>query len=169
MSAPAKEKLGYLSRTQVAQRFGVTATTVQNWVNRPNGMQVHHKDDGKTGTAWFLEKDVVQWYSENEERSTSMEEAELRKKVADAVLAEIKVQKEMATLVAMDSVLSIISHELGTVRAKLINLSGLIAPHIYTASLADRISIVDNAVEQILNEITVDKLTTKQLKKKIQA
>jgi transposase len=167
MPAPAKSKAGYLSRTEVAKRFGITVTTVNNWVNR--GMPVHHKDEGKTGTAWYREEDVDTWFNENEKQKEGIEEAELRRKVADATLAEIKVAKERGELVAMDSVLSIISNELGNVRAKLINLSGLIAPHIYTASLADRISIVDNAVEQILNEITVDKLTTKQLKKKIQA
>jgi hypothetical protein len=166
MPAPAKSKTGYLSRQEVAKRFGITITSVANWISR--GLPVDHKDPTEKGSLWFKAEDVDNWFNTNEKKHEGIEEAELRKKVADATLAEIRVAKERGELVSMDVVLGFIAQELSVVRAKIISLPGVVAPHIYVESLPERIYIMEEAISQVLQELTVDKLTKKQLTKKVQ-
>ena len=153
---------GLISREEICKIYKVTPVTVGNWEKQ--GLDYAYMDTAKKKARWYDPDHVTQWYNNHFGKTESVNDAELRKKIADATLAEIKVLKARGELVNIDDVVSIIAQELSNVRAKLIALPGIIAPHIYVDDMAVRLKMVEDAVNNILEEISADTMTQTQWK-----
>lgn len=156
----AKRTQGLVTRSDLCAKYKVTPTTFNNYEKQ--GMPCEYVDTTTSRNVRYYDPvKVEEWYNNHFNTSESSDEADLRKKRAEATLSEIKVMKARGELISSDAVIAFISAELATVRSKLIALSGIIAPHIYIDDLSTRVKIVDDAVQDILSEITSDQLTAK--------
>ena len=122
-------------------------------------MPIHHKDPNRNGTKYYDPVAIDEWYNDNIKKDETSAEADRRRKVADATLAEIKVQKARGDLVRITHVAAILTKQLDNVRSKLKTLPSTVAPHIYVPSLAERLKMLDDAITDVLVEISADTFT----------
>lgn len=156
----------YLTTQQICDKYDLSPKTIRRY--EADGLIPSHQDAGKTGKKYYLESEVTAWFEARALEGSELEKAELRKKIADAGIAETKLAVMKGELVAIDDVIPVIAAELSIVRAKLLNLPGLIAPHIYVDNINSRIKIVEDAVRQVLEELKADRMARRELNKAIE-
>lgn len=165
---------GYMSTNQAAIYLKITGNTVRNYAKR--GLIKEYKSEHgycmyAMDEIYKLESGII--LDDKQEISPPQlitneipTTVDARKKLAEAVKAEIQVETLKQTLIPTELVIEMLSAELSTVRARLQSLSGRIARHCI-GTIAEKTAIIDAAVDEILEEIQVDMLTTRELKAQI--
>ena len=96
------------SPTQLADFYGVETRTITNWINSeppcPSWKEgSHRKFDTVKVAEWYAAQAVSRAVSNiSREPPTDLSDAERRKAVADAMLAEIKVAKEEGSIIPVE-------------------------------------------------------------------
>jgi phage terminase Nu1 subunit (DNA packaging protein) len=97
-----------MTATELANHYGVDRRTITNWVNStppcPSWKDgTHRKFDTVKVDEWKMAKAVAEAMANIGRRAPDdMAEAELRKAVADALLAEVRAAKEEGSVVPLD-------------------------------------------------------------------
>jgi dUTPase len=159
-----------MSTTQAGQFLNMSGNTVKTYVKK--GQLTEHKHSN--GNFYFSIDELTAIKNGTPQISvnSTVDEmpiaatADARKRLADAIKAEIQVETLKQTLIPTDLIIEILSAELATVRARLQSLSGRIARHCI-GTIAEKTAIIDAAVDEILEEIQVDMLSTRELKAQI--
>jgi phage terminase Nu1 subunit (DNA packaging protein) len=166
MPAPSSTKKGYVSRADLATKFNVTIQTIKNWEQA--GMPVDHRDSGKTGTTWYNEQDVMDWYDETQNSDEDIDDAKLRKTKAEATLKELEVIKANNQSIDIKLSIQLYERQCSNIRAKLIALSSALAGAISDSSTyQERLEVTQEAIASILTELTIDKMSVKDWTKVI--
>ena len=124
------------------------------------------KRGGTGGKAWSLNKEqVVTWYDDHyrQKNNPTQINFQQRKIQADAILKEIQVAKLRGELISQDAMMTVVAQDYTNVRAKLLSLSSIVAPIIYTSNLNERKEIIDDAIREILDELTADTIDVNDL------
>lgn len=149
--------MAIINRQQLAKKFGVTITTINNY--QIKGLPVHHKDPGDKGSFWFDEEVAEQWYIDNVE-TDEMYDVDLRKKTADAVLAELKVHKQNYRSIDTNLALSIYKEQSANISSSLKSLITILAAKIPDISTyAERVDLVETEILNILKLLTIGENT----------
>lgn len=145
--------MAIINRQELAKKFGVTIATINNY--QIKGLPVHHKDPGDKGSFWFDEEACQEWYIDNIE-TDEMHDVDLRKKTADAVLAELKVLKANYQSINTHLVLDIYKEQCGNISSSLKSLITVIAAKIPDISTyAERTDLIETEILNTLKLLTV--------------
>lgn len=119
------------SRAQVAECFGVAATTVDAWVKR--GCPVAQR--GSRGVEWvFNSADVARWLRDSAvaeatgDDADPMEDLRLRKLRAETEVAELELAKAKASVVDLPAVERVLGSVMSELQVRLRALPGRVAP-----------------------------------------
>jgi hypothetical protein len=160
----AEDEQKYLTRQDVAQRFGKNILTIKSWELK--GLPIHHQSPGERGRKYYIAEDVDAWYAENEKAPPKIEEADRRKKHADATLAEIKVTKAVYDVIDIKTSIAIYDRQCSNIRAKLVSLGSALAGRIPDISnYQERYQAINSEIALILTELSVDKMSVKEWQK----
>lgn len=114
-----------VNRSETAELFGVSLTTVDNW--RRSGCPTIK--DGKS--VLFNSADVSTWLRERDVRqalggadNVTVDEARRRREAAEAGLAELRLAKERRLVVAVEDVQAIVADEYAATRSRLLAIHG---------------------------------------------
>jgi len=144
-----------LTKEKTAQFFGVDPRTVERW--RRDGC--HSKQSGKRTV--FNSAEVAEWLK-NRERSKTLEEigdvdvaeAERRKIIAEAGLAEIKKAQAEGSLVSISAFEVAQAAMIGAARAKLLSLPGKLAPLVILCrEVPEAKDLIEEKVHEALSEL----------------
>lgn len=131
-AASAGQKGLQFTRSQVAECFGVSLTTVDAWVRRGCPREA----GGQKGVgAVFNSAAVARWLrdvaaeearreSTDDEQLSAMDEAKLKKLQAEAVVAEVAAAKALEQVVELDIVEKALANAFAEVQVRLRNLPG---------------------------------------------
>lgn len=155
----------HVNRKNLANVFGVTLPTIDAW--RERGMPF--VTEGRLGREWEFEtRACIDWWIEQQARRTrasgstdpefeSIEEAERRKRIAQADRAEVYVAKEAGILVPIDEVAAVVAEEHSRVRSRLLSIPNELRPAVLTFLAHDRPAaeqLLASAEEGILEALT---------------
>lgn len=146
-----------LTKTEVADVFGVALETVSQWMLKG----LAHERDGKN--VWFNSAAVVVFLEAQATakaapaKPADLEEARARKTAAEAELAEIAVAKARGQLVEIELVAKAVSDEYAATRAKLLALPSKLGPMvaIETAAIACQ-DLIERGIVEALEELSRD-------------
>ena len=106
---------------------------------------------------WLFDKaDVLTWAAQRDTDTEDIEQAKLRKLIAEASREELKLAVERKEVVEVEEVLSVVETEYANVRAKLLSLPTKAAPLV--TGLSDIVE-VQEVLEQQINEV-LEELST---------
>ena len=106
---------------------------------------------------WLFNKaDVLTWAAQRDTDTEDIEQAKLRKLIAEASREELKLAVERKEVVEVEEVLSVVETEYANVRAKLLSLPTKAAPLV--TGLSDIVE-VQEVLEQQINEV-LEELST---------
>lgn len=126
-------------------------------------MPEHSQDPGASGKKWYDEEAVTQWYIDNKEPDQDLAHIDKRKKIADTVLAELKVVKANYKAIDVKLVLSIYKEQVENIAAKIKSIPTIIASNISDVSTyGERLDIVETEVIELLKLLQVDTYTMEQ-------
>jgi len=145
------------NRGQIARILMVTPPTVTEYVSR--GMP--WRQQGRKGLPWlFAVDECVAWVRAQDRANqvddpTSIEEARLRKEVAEAALKEIELAKVRGQVVDVEAVAQAVGEMFANVRARLLALAPKVAPLVYRAeTLQEGRVIIDDGIYDVLSELS---------------
>ena len=145
------------NRAQMARILRITPPTVTEYVAR--GMP--YRQQGRKGQEWlFAVDECVEWVRAQDRANqvsdpTSIEEARLRKEVADAALKEIELAKMRSQVVDVEAVAQAVGDMLGNVRARLLSLGPKLSPLVYRAEALQEVrQVIDDGIYDALSEIS---------------
>lgn len=133
-------KLRLVSVKQCAMLLNRDRNTIQKWLDQ--GCPFVTKADRDRGIAWELDiADVVKWLEERAAKSvaekfgdpndkTSKEEADRRKAVAGAVVAELEMIERLKSVVPVSSVLELWAKDHGEIKAKVMSIPEILAANV---------------------------------------
>lgn len=152
-----------VNRQQLSKKYNVTVQTIKNWAMK--GMPVHQESAG-TNPALYDEAKVHEWYLDTQESTTDMAQAELRKKVADCTLAELRVAKASYKSIPISLCMSLYKEQVGNVSANLNALPASIAAKIPDiSSFQERQDIVEAEITRCLAMLTISSRSLKDWQK----
>lgn len=144
-----------LTQMQLADVLGVTTRQIRNLEAR--GLPI----DESTGTKLYPKRQCQRWYIEfkqeealgraEREQTTDLEEAQRRKVLAEARLAEIKVLREEGRLVPLETVEAIHAETGDRLRAVLVNAPSNYAIHLERAGVEP--AVAQEILEQLAEEL----------------
>jgi phage terminase Nu1 subunit (DNA packaging protein) len=145
------------NRTQIARILEITPPTVTEYVAR--GMP--YRQQGRKGLPWlFAVNECVAWVRQQDransvEDPTSIDEARLRREVAEATLKEIELAKARSQVVDVQAVADAVGDMLGNVRARLLALGPKLAPLVYRSETLPEVrQVIDDGIHDVLSEIS---------------
>lgn len=145
---------------EFADDHGLTLRRIQQWI--AEGMPYREV----SGARRVVRADANRWVREREreqERETvmkaiapsSLEEAEKRKAIADAQLAELKLERERGNLIPLALHGERLARILERVRARLVAIPGKVAPQLIGVETAPAAqALVNDAVSEALEELS---------------
>lgn len=113
-----------VTKTQLAEKFGVHTSTIDKYQHL--GMPLHERGNRRKGESTYDLEACVQWKEEqfsDTEQSESMQEARLRKLQAEASLAELELEKQKGTVVAIEDVAAELAGTFATIKTRVLALS----------------------------------------------
>lgn len=150
-----------VNKTEVADLFGVSLSTVDQWLRR--GLPSERREKNVV----FNTAQVTQWLeAQAGERAAggttqagSIDEARIRKISADAALAELQLQRERGEVVAIEEVAKEFGDACAAVRAKLLAIPTKLAPRvaIEDSEVTCR-DLIEREIIEALNELVADGL-----------
>lgn len=159
-------KLRLVSVKQCAMLLNRDRNTLQKWLDQ--GCPFVTKADRDRGVAWELDiADVVKWLEERAARSvaekfgdpndkTSKEEADRRKAVAAAVVAELEMIERLKSVVPVSSVLELWAKDHNEIKSKVMSI-----PEILAANVDPSIATAIRILAEKHCRAALDKLKTK--------
>lgn len=148
-----------VNRREIARLLGVSMPTVTDWVDR--GLPV--VDRGSRGIPWVFDVAACfAWRLEYElanavgasTRDVSREDAEKRKIIADAVLAEIKVAEQLRSVVKVEDVARIWEGRIVASRETFQGIAQRLAPLLVGETDQGRIeSTIEREIDRALEEL----------------
>lgn len=143
---------GEMSQSALAQALGLTTRQVRNLEEQ--GMP--HRTDGTR--KWYPVPEALQWYYEQRlggrEGMTPLQQAELRKKLADAEAAEITVAERRAQLISRRDMVVMIREPLDRVNAQLLRAPTRYAPAcVGLTTIEEALQVWQQAIDEIREEL----------------
>jgi phage terminase Nu1 subunit (DNA packaging protein) len=151
-----------VTQADLADIFGVTTATIRAWAKR--GMPVLEAG-GSGRPSKFNTADCIRWReaqasidaADDGDDKVSEEEAKRRKTLAEAMLAELKLEVARGRLVRIDVVADEVEDAFANVRARMIAIAGNLALTLTNepspAAIRDRIY---QEISKALNELAID-------------
>jgi phage terminase Nu1 subunit (DNA packaging protein) len=150
----------YVSREEIADRLGVEPRTVTNWVRNHSDFPSRVEGRSRSFPAqkcllWFIDRKVADAVSSMlPPQQTSMVDAELRKAVADAELAELRVQKLRGEVIPVEMARKELRLIFTRLRARLISAPGEYAPQILNlGTVADAVLKLREVCSNLIAEM----------------
>lgn len=155
----------YVSREEIAEELGVEERTITNWVkappaNAPGPFPCRVRGRNRTFPrrkclAWYIEFKVAEGLARAAPaQPTDLVEAERRKAVADAELAELKVAQLRGDLVPVALFREEVSRPLQRVRARLMTVPGEFGPRFVGLSeVGQAVQRLRDLVDATLSEL----------------
>ena len=153
-----------VSLTRAAEILGVSRGTLADWIAR--GCPFVSRADKARGVEWQLDtaavfkwrvdgcvKDAVASY-QTEDGGTSKEEADRRRAVALAIVAEVEADQAQKSVVYVEDVGRIVEQEYSLVRQALLGMSSKTAYQCVGKDLAATKLVLDRAVDEVLSHLS---------------
>lgn len=145
----------YLTKTQLAKRYGFDLKSVTNWLNERGADSCWCSDKRR-----FREKEITAWVIKNiitplreVDNKELMDQAKLRKLDAEARIMEMKARETAGTLIPVALVESSISKFSSMVRTSMLQIATTQTQHLLEAATDTR------TLKQALTEIITERLT----------
>lgn len=152
----------------LGRMLGIDPNTLRKYVDK--GMPVHKRGSGR-GDPWlFITKDVHKWVVAMEveraieaagggdaEENAELAEWELRKKRADALIAEHRLAEERGMMIRMDDAVREREDADAQVRAALNDLPGRYCEDLALADAPEKaLAVLRKAVEEVMNRLVLE-------------
>lgn len=145
----------YITKSQVAKRYGFDLKSVTNWMNERGADSCWSTDKRK-----FREPEITQWVIDNiltplrtVDNKEAMDQAKLRKLDAEARIAEMSAREKAGTLIPVQYVEASVSKFSSMVRTSMLQIATTQAQTILEAATDTR------TIKRVLTEIITERLT----------
>lgn len=152
----------FVDRNEIAFLLGVDPRTITNWVKKHPDFpsRVRGKDRSfpvQKCIAWKRDRDVAEAVASlAPPKPDGMYEAERRKAIADAELAETRLAKMRGELIPVDVASSEVDRAFSRVRARFLAAPGEYAPQLLNlAELSRTTAVLKDMVARVLDELQV--------------
>lgn len=146
-----------VNKARILKEFNISTAAFNNY----SQMGMPCADQGRGGQTSKYDLEAVRaWLQENvKSQNEELNQAKLRKAIADASLAELELEKERGLVIPIADVIERVGAEYTNIRAKLLGLASQLCDEL--AVLNDKKSVkhlLESKIREILEELTADDL-----------
>ena len=155
-----------VNRTELAEILGVNLSTIDAKIRR--GLPYVQKATGR-GKGWIFDTaQVFEWERARavesvigESAAIGKEEADKRKAIAQAALAEYEVAERRRELISIDAAAAIVRREYSAVRARLLSMPAKLGPElVLTTDAHEARAVLEAELREVLGELSGGDLGT---------